>query len=162
MWSTVEHGQLNVDNLRHAVNQKDGMERYGWQSYDIRKGGLQKIIDTQNEMEMQIDFSKFDDEANAGNWGLRVTGAVKDAWSRPRNVSVIVAITLEEDIQQGAAFVDCERNPPNSMSIQCKGIGPGLGVFLLDLPAPESIKDHKTSLIGLNVKDDLLWQTKSK
>jgi mannosyl-oligosaccharide glucosidase len=160
MWSTVEDGQLNADNLRHACEQKDGMSRYGWTAYDPRKGGTHTIVDPGNGLELITEFTKLPDGPKPGNWGLRVTGHVTDAWSKSRNVSVIIYVALEKEPGAGPALIECEAQQPLLDSVECKGTASGLDAFTISIPAAQSIKDHPTVLRSLNVVDDQLWDAK--
>jgi mannosyl-oligosaccharide glucosidase len=162
MWSTVENGHLNTQNLRHTCEQKDGLAKYGWTKYNVRTGGSQTIVDPTNGLEMTTDFVKLSEDPVAGNWGLRINGKLSDSSSNSRNISVILYVALEEDVEAGPAHVDCARQEPGLNSVECKGTAPGLDAFTISMPSPKSDDQYQTSLKGISAVDEQLWQAKSK
>ena len=66
------------EDFRHTCEQNEGMAGYGWDEYDIRKGGRQTIHDAGNNLDLTIDFIKVPGGEKGGNWGARVKGVPRD------------------------------------------------------------------------------------
>lgn len=74
LWSRVEDYKSFQDNTRFTCEQ-NGMEGYGWESYDPRTGGVQVIHDKDNGIDLETSFVKFED---GSGWGARIKGTVRE------------------------------------------------------------------------------------
>jgi mannosyl-oligosaccharide glucosidase len=63
---------LSLD-FRHTCGQHEGMVGYGWDDYDVRKGGRQTIHDEGNNIDIQTEFIKVE----GGQHGITDFGAPK-------------------------------------------------------------------------------------
>ncbi|CCF58947.1 hypothetical protein KAFR_0F03510 [Kazachstania africana CBS 2517] len=65
----------SLTRLRHYANIDDHLEKFSWEVYDPRLGGMQTIIDTENNVNLTIYFTKSHD---GKNWVARVHGEAID------------------------------------------------------------------------------------
>lgn len=76
----------NLD-IRHACDQNDNMDGYGWSKHDGRRWGRQIIKDPFNNLIITTEWIKIakDGAADGGDWVLRVSGEAIDE-SRCRSI----------------------------------------------------------------------------
>jgi mannosyl-oligosaccharide glucosidase len=60
--------------MRHACNQGDELDTYGWIAYDPRAGGVQVIKDGKNNLELTTEFLMIPGGKNGGSWAARIKG----------------------------------------------------------------------------------------
>ena len=48
----------NPPDLRHTCEHDEGMAGYGWTAYDVQKGGMQIVNDTDNRVDLITQFVK--------------------------------------------------------------------------------------------------------
>lgn len=60
-----------VSTLRHTIKNEDSVAKFGWEAYDPRLGGRQRIIDPPNGLNLTTDLVK-NDEGTA--WEVRIRG----------------------------------------------------------------------------------------
>ncbi|KAI9719869.1 MAG: Processing alpha glucosidase I [Chrysothrix sp. TS-e1954] len=158
--------------FRHTCEQGEGMEGYGWDEYDIRTGGKQTIHDTENHLDITTQFVKVPGGSHGGNWGVRVSGALrKDA---PKDmVSTVVFYTGLEGL--GHLQLANKYDPQGyEGAVTLQGETGGLGPFkfeITDGPASNvhPTGDHpvfdqrpldRTMAKSLMVQEQALWQAK--
>ncbi|QSL65479.1 hypothetical protein MERGE_002791 [Pneumocystis wakefieldiae] len=73
MWTGVDN-YTQIREMRHTCEQNDNIKMYGWEEFDIRKGGRQIIKDDGMNIEIEMEFAKIYTEKHNGNWGLRIKG----------------------------------------------------------------------------------------
>ena len=78
MWTNVDDFAAAQNNFRHTCEQHAGMEGYGWEEYDTRKGGRQVIHDQGNKIDLTIDFVKIPGGSSGGSWAARVKGTKRE------------------------------------------------------------------------------------
>ncbi|KTW28532.1 hypothetical protein T552_01792 [Pneumocystis carinii B80] len=84
MWTGVDN-YTQIKEMRHTCEQNDNIKMYGWEEFDVRKGGRQIIKDDEMNVDIEMEFAKIYTEKHNGNWGLRVKG-------KPRNVDNKISI----------------------------------------------------------------------
>ena len=77
-----------LKNIRHFVEQGDNLERYNWELYDPILGGKQVLIDSKNNINLTILWSKSSD---GNNWGYKVIGQpIAEPHKNPTSLSMIM------------------------------------------------------------------------
>ncbi|KAI9778325.1 MAG: Processing alpha glucosidase I [Geoglossum umbratile] len=137
MWSKVESVEDFQHNLRHTCEQHQGMVGYGWDDYDVRKGGRQTIHDEGNNIDIQTEFIKVEGGQHGGNWGVRIRGIPRESAPMDLKTTVFFYAALE-----GLGSVEVE-NEASTLgyddTVTLKGITPDLGEFVVDITkGPES------------------------
>ncbi|KAG5297050.1 glucosidase I [Histoplasma ohiense] len=173
MWANVDEFQNIQEKFRHTCEQNEGMAGYGWDEYDIRKGGRQTIHDTGNAIDLTIDFIKVPGGGNGGNWGARVKGTPRADASPDQATTVVFYAAIE-----GLGSLELA-NEVDALgykdAVKFTGSTVGLGDFTLDLtrgpesnahpPRRHAAYDDKpldrTIVAGLQVPPDALWNAKS-
>ncbi|KAJ5984938.1 hypothetical protein N7522_012134 [Penicillium canescens] len=174
IWGKVDEYMGAQQNFRHTCEQNEGMAGYGWDEYDIRKGGRETIHDAGNNLDLTIDFIKVPGGQNGGSWGFRVKGVPREAASPDLPVSMIFYTTLEG---LGHVGVETDTNEESSGiegNVKLTGYSSELGDFSIDITTgPDSNKyphfDHPSStnrpltnsLVGsVSFPEEQLWQAK--
>jgi hypothetical protein len=73
-WVRVEDFSKVQNNVRHTCEQHEGMDGYGWDSYDPRTGGVQTIHDKGNGIDLETSFVTISE----GGWAARVKGTPRE------------------------------------------------------------------------------------
>jgi mannosyl-oligosaccharide glucosidase len=150
------------------------MAGYGWDEYDIRKGGRETIHDAGNNLDLTIDFIKVPGGQNGGSWGFRVKGVPREGASPDLPISMIFYTTLEG---LGHVGVETDTNEePSGIegNVKLSGYSSELGDFSIDVTTgPDTNKhprfDHPSSanrpltnsLVGsVSFPEEQLWQAK--
>lgn len=166
-WSNV------VLDFRHTCEQNEGMEGYGWEEYDIRKGGRQTIHDSRNTIDLTIDFIKVPGGDNGGSWGARIKGVPRPDAAPDQPSTVIFYAGVEGMGNLGLS------NEPNELGyegdVRLAGKMISLGDFTIDITRGPDTNAHpermhpsydekpldRTIVSSMNVKPEALWQGKS-
>ncbi|KAI1876626.1 hypothetical protein JX265_004152 [Neoarthrinium moseri] len=74
MWGKVDNYNDVQSSFRYTCEQNEGMAGYGWEEYDTRKGGVQTIHDTQNNIDITTSFVKIPGGGHGGSWAARIKG----------------------------------------------------------------------------------------
>src|SRR5436309_2397623 len=61
---------VNLQHLRHTCEQDEGRACYGWTADHIRKGGMQIINNTGNNLDLIAQFATAPDDECGGKWWL--------------------------------------------------------------------------------------------
>lgn len=148
------------------------MAGYGWDEYDIRKGGRETIHDAGNTLDVTIDFIKVPGGSNGGSWGARVKGEPR-ADAPPDQPTTVVFYAALEAV--GSLEVGNGADPLGYLGdVTLNGEAPGLGSFKIDVtPGPDSNvhpkPDHpsydakpldRTFAGSFDAPQDVLWQVK--
>ncbi|EEH33552.2 mannosyl-oligosaccharide glucosidase [Paracoccidioides lutzii Pb01] len=162
-----------VQQSGHTCEQNEGMAGYGWDEYDIRKGGRQTIHDAGNTIDLTIDFIKVPGGNNGGNWGARVKGTLRPD-APPNQVTTVIFYAAMEGL--GSLQVANEVDPLGyEGDVKFKGSAMGLGDFTIDItcgpesnahpPRSNAAYDEKpldrTMIAGLQIPSDALWEAKA-
>ncbi|KAJ5109880.1 mannosyl-oligosaccharide glucosidase [Penicillium argentinense] len=149
MWAKVDDFATAQQNFRHTCEQNEGMAGYGWDEYDVRKGGRETIHDAGNQLDLTIDFIKVPGGQNGGSWGFRVKGTPREDGSEHQPTSMIFYTTLEG---LGELSVDpntVSASSPLQGDLKLNGYSSELGDFSIDVTSgPDSneyfLHDHAT------------------
>ncbi|EAW08719.1 mannosyl-oligosaccharide glucosidase [Aspergillus clavatus NRRL 1] len=173
MWAKVDDYSTAQNNFRHTCEQNEGMAGYGWDEYDIRKGGRQTIHDTGNSLDLTIDFVKVPGGQHGGSWAARVKGVPRDDAPPDQPTSVVFYASLEG---LGNLGVTTESEPLGfAGDVKLAGYTSELGDFSIDVTAgPESNGhpeiDHpahedkpldRTLVSSSTIAPENLWQAKA-
>ena len=165
-------GLIDCSDFRHTCEQHEGMAGYGWDEYDIRKGGHETIHDAGNTLDVTIDFIKVPGGSHGGNWGARIKG-VPRADAPPDQPTTVIFYTGMEGL--GNLEIVNEADPLGYKGdVKVNGEAPGLGSFTIDVTrGPESNtyppRDHpsyddkpldRTLAASFRGPHDALWQVK--
>lgn len=108
------------------------MAGYGWDEYDIRKGGRQTIHDAGNTLDLTIDFIKVPGGQHGGSWGFRVKG-VPRADGDPNQPTTMVFYTTLEGLGQLGVDMDSIPGPALEGDLKLNGYTTELGDFSIDV-----------------------------
>lgn len=162
-------------DFRHTCEQNDGMAGYGWEEYDIRKGGRQTVHDAGNSIDMTIDFVKVPGGLHGGSWAARVKGTPRE--SAPTNLLTTVVFYTSLD---GLGSIEVEKGDEESVGfegdVKLKGVTPDLGDFSIDVTSGPDTNEHpkfthpsyqekpleNSFVSSLEMPQEHLWQAKSK
>lgn len=136
----TKSSELTLFNLdfRHTCEQNEGMAGYGWDEYDIRKGGRQTIHDAGNTLDLTIEFVKVPTGQHGGSWGARVKGVPREDAPAEQVTTVVFYTTLEGSGSLGVASEEADSRGFES-DVKFAGHTPDLGDFSIDVTAgPES------------------------
>jgi mannosyl-oligosaccharide glucosidase len=164
MWTSVANGQLRINTLRHSCEQSDRMSEYGWSRYQPRTGGVQIIIDPENNLNLTITLVKVADGTMKGSWGVHVDGKLRNTADGRYGASITWYMAVEDGGPSVSNELNC-RESPLSNEIQCPGKSSQLGSFNIQLPMKKienSRLNMNVSLWGLKVPDQDLWKAKGK
>jgi mannosyl-oligosaccharide glucosidase len=64
----------NYAEARHACNQADGLDSYTYTHHDPREGAIEVIKDSQNNVELTIEWLKVAGGDHGGSWAARIKG----------------------------------------------------------------------------------------
>jgi mannosyl-oligosaccharide glucosidase len=150
------------------------MAGYGWDEYDIRRGGRQSIRDAENSVDITIDFVKVPGGQHGGSWAARVKGVPREDAPEQLYTSVIFYASIEG---MGSLEVETADSDPTGFEgdVRLNGFTLDLGTFTIDVTAgPESnehpIHDHpsyadkplsRTIVQSILAQVENLWQVKS-
>ncbi|PGH09954.1 hypothetical protein AJ79_05570 [Helicocarpus griseus UAMH5409] len=172
MWAKLDDYGTAQQNFRHTCEQNEGMAGYGWDEYDIRKGGRQTIHDAGNTLDLTIDFIKVPGGNNGGNWGARIKGTPR-ADAPPDQATTLVFYTGMEGLGN-LQFANKVDPLGYKGDVKFTGSTADLGDFAIDITAGPESNEHpprscaaydekpldRTMVTGLQFPQDILWQAK--
>ncbi|KAJ5242124.1 mannosyl-oligosaccharide glucosidase [Penicillium citrinum] len=149
MWAKVDDFGTAQQNFRHTCEQNEGMAGYGWDEYDVRKGGRETIHDAGNSLDLTIDFVKVPGGQHGGSWGFRVKGTPREDGSPDQPVSMVFYTTLEGLGELSVDMNTASSSSPLDGDLKLNGYSSELGDFSIDVTSgPESNEyfnhDHPT------------------
>ncbi|KAI7893279.1 glycoside hydrolase [Mucor mucedo] len=77
MWFDASQFQ-GFQKIRHACDQGDGIEGYGYHKHDGREYASQEINDKPSNIKLSTEFIKVPGGKNGGDWGVRISGRTMD------------------------------------------------------------------------------------
>uniref|UniRef100_UPI00358E6F83 mannosyl-oligosaccharide glucosidase isoform X1 n=2 Tax=Myxine glutinosa TaxID=7769 RepID=UPI00358E6F83 len=92
MW--MEQGQSVPGSLRHACEQGDNLERYGWLAHDGINFGQQEILE--RDFSLSTDYVKRPGGEHGGDWSWRIAVQRKHN-GKPKVVSLFLYIATDGD-----------------------------------------------------------------
>lgn len=148
------------------------MAGYGWDEYDIRKGGRETIHDAGNTLDLTIDFVKVPGGQHGGNWAARIKGVPREEGSDEQITTVVFYATLEGLGNIGVATDSDGRGFEGD--VKFTGNTLDLGDFSLDVTAGPETNEHpfydhpsyedkpldRSIVSSLFLEAQLLWQSK--
>ena len=179
-WARVEDFVKVQNNVRHTCEQHEGMDGYGWDSYDPRTGGVQTIHDKGNGIDLETSFVTISE----GAWAARVKGTPRqDAEHMVGSQDSIDTIKTAVWFNLGleglgsieATGADDAEEFGYEGDVVFEGQTGDLGEFTVTITEPES-NSHpepihpagqkkpldRTLVHSLQVPDEALWQIKRK
>ncbi|RAL02713.1 mannosyl-oligosaccharide glucosidase [Aspergillus ibericus CBS 121593] len=173
MWAKVDDYATAQQNFRHTCEQNEGMAGYGWDEYDIRKGGRQTIHDAGNSLDLTIDFVKVPGGQHGGSWAARVKGVPRDDAPLDQPTTVMFYAALEG---LGNLGVATNSEDPHGFDgdVKLTGFTTDLGDFSIDVTSGPDSNEHpehdhptyeekpldRTLVSSLTLHPEQLWQTK--
>lgn len=163
----TEQELIVIAELRHSVEQNDGMAMYGWTTYDARSGGTQLIQDVGNQIDVTTEFIKKSEGQSSGNWAIRLKGKPRNGAPADLKTSVIFYVGMEA--KEGCA--DCQLEAFEQLgagedkSVEAVNIAikhPRLGSAGIHIPTSvgEDGRHEGTIVHTMNITEDKLWQAK--
>ncbi|PVF95183.1 glycoside hydrolase [Serendipita vermifera] len=136
MWfGTQDYNQFQ--KIRHDCTQSDQLDSYTWTEHDMRQGGVQVIKDSNNNLDLKIQWLKVPGGQHGGSWAARIIGKPlrKD---RPLRMSMMYYFGLEG---LGSLGWDSKQDDDGVTGpIHLSGSTPDLGDFSIRIEdGPESI-----------------------
>jgi mannosyl-oligosaccharide glucosidase len=165
MWTSADkNGHLIPETLRHACQQEDRLDVYGWTNYNVRTGGSQRFGDSGNAVNLTVDFIKSEDGAS---WGVRVKGQPRDRSLSKWNLSTVFYMSLEGTNSPDSSRIKCSQtesstNEANPADVTCGGTTNQLGNFQIVFPTARSDILHTLEIKARTIEDELLWKAKGK
>ncbi|KAI5924330.1 glycoside hydrolase [Camillea tinctor] len=95
LWAKVDNYVQVQQSFRYTCEQNEGMAGYGWDEYDTRKGGVQSIHDSQNQLDITTLFVKVPGGGHGGSWAARIKGEPRDDAPPDLKTTVIFYVTSE-------------------------------------------------------------------
>ena len=150
------------------------MAGYGWDEYDVRKGGRQTVHDAGNHIDLQMEFVKIPGGSHGGSWAVRVKGTPREDSPQTLTTGIVFYAGMEG---LGSLEVTTESDPLGfDGTVTLGGSSPGLGDFQIDVTqGPESnmhpFKQHasyqgkpldRTMVSSSQVPEGGIWQAKSE
>ena len=145
------------------------MDGYGWTMYDTRVGGIQKIRDTENHVDIKTEFFKTPD---GENWGARITGVpLADAPADTK--TMLVFHVAMEDMPPAAAgrkprkIVSCQSAAVSEVAgrkvlATCDGRDPLLKDFRLRVFGGKNNRPLRDpDVMSTHVPESRIWRAKS-
>lgn len=68
--------------IRHACDQGDGIEGYGYHKHDGREYASQEINDKPSNIKLNTEFIKVPGGKNGGDWGVRISGTTMNEFGK--------------------------------------------------------------------------------
>ncbi|KAK1770425.1 glycoside hydrolase family 63 protein [Phialemonium atrogriseum] len=170
MWGKIETYNDFQHSVRYTCEQNEGMEGYGWDEYDTRKGGVQSIHDKENKIDITTSFVKVPGGAHGGSWAARIKGQLREEADPEQKTILFLYVTQEGFGSELEAVRGDEAGYEGDVTL--KGSSDALGIYKLVVTRgtgkyPES--DHEISetrptgkaiVQSLNHPEEVLWQAK--
>lgn len=160
--------ETNIGSIRHFVEMHDKVSHYGWKSYDPRIGGVEEIIDPENNLNLTITFMKSRDGLN---WISRVHGKKLDP---KRDSTGSMVLYLDQQISDANSKSMLKRiTEESSNNITYDGYSTELGKYKVQLndvkgsyydsqtgdrPFKKGVDASKTSEFSLLIPNDNYWK----
>ncbi|KAI9314210.1 glycoside hydrolase [Dichotomocladium elegans] len=166
IWFDASNFQ-GFQRARHACDQGDGIQGYGYQKHDGRTYAMQKINDAPSNIAITTEFIKIPGGEHGGDWGVRIHGIPVDN-QHPSTTSIIYYFGLEGE---GSMDITSQISRKGLRSpVRIEGDTPDLGDFeieIVDGPLnrnPTQVVDghdlSRTQWWGVEVDDKQIWRAK--
>ncbi|KAL4803302.1 glycoside hydrolase [Aspergillus unguis] len=173
LWGKVDNYATAQENFRHTCEQNERMAGYGWDEYDVRKGGRETIHDAGNSIDMTIDFVKVPGGHHGGSWAARVKGVPRGD-ALPDQPTAVVFYAAMEGL--GSLDVATESDDPRGFEgdVKLNGLTAELGDFSIDVTTGPKSNEHpehdhpsyddkpldRTLVSSVAIQPEHTWQTK--
>lgn len=157
--------------MRHTCEQSDGMRGYGWEEFDARTGGVQKIYDEANGIDITTNFIKIANSNTGGSWATRIQGTMRNNSPPDTKTTIIFYASLDGD---GHIEVDNDDDPLGFIGdVTLVGESSGLGKYQLTVrhgSGKHPKFEHeayltkpldRTFVDSVIVPDRMIWQSKA-
>ncbi|GMF78181.1 unnamed protein product [Aspergillus oryzae] len=121
------------------------MAGYGWDEYDIRKGGRQTIHDAGNSLDLTIDFIKVHGGQHGGSWAARVKGVPRDD-ALPDQPTTVVFYSALEGLGNLGLHTKSDDSRGFEGDVKLAGYTSDLGEFTIDVtegPRTNEYPEHE-------------------
>ena len=78
-----------LDSIRHECKHQDDIKRWGWTEFEEDAYGKQSLRDVHNHLKLDMVYLKEGDD-----WVLQVNGTALREEKVPRNVSIVVYLSV--------------------------------------------------------------------
>ena len=148
------------------------MAGYGWDEYDVRRGGRQTIHDAGNKVDITTEFVKFPGGDHGGSWGVRVSGTPREDAPAHLLTTVIFYAAMEGF---GKLNVATDQDPLGIVGpVTLTGQTDQLGGFIIDVTTGPNTNKHpprthetydtrpldRTMVASFQLAEESLWQAK--
>ncbi|GAO17856.1 uncharacterized protein UV8b_06915 [Ustilaginoidea virens] len=168
MWGRIDGYNDVKDGLRYTCEQGQDIHGYGWDEYDARTGGVQRIHDQGNKIDMTTSFVKIPGGFHGGSWAARIKGELhRDA--PPSSKTVVYYYMAQEG--QGALEAQSEGSEVGfEGDVSFAGSSATLGEYKIVFTEGKgghptsshkissSRPGHVTLVNSANVSDEIIWQ----
>ncbi|PKS10672.1 hypothetical protein jhhlp_002428 [Lomentospora prolificans] len=171
MWGKVNDFESVRSSFRYTCEQHEGLAGYGWDEYDIRRGGVETIHDVANEVDITVSFVKVPGGAHGGSWAARIKGVPREG--APANLQTMLTYYIAQE-GSGELEVKTEGEQTGFESdILLAGNSDTLGDYKLVITkgtGDHPTSDHeltdrrqpdKTTVRSAQIPDEVLWQAKA-
>ncbi|KAF8471981.1 glycoside hydrolase [Kalaharituber pfeilii] len=172
MWAGVDNFFGIRDQFRHTCEQDDDLDGYGWEEYDVRKGGRQVVKDKGNKIDLEMEWRKVKGGQHGGHWGVRIKGTPRP--DAPKDVKTALWFYAGLEGEGNIELVNEEDPLGLEGDVTLAGQAPGLEKFRLTVTTgphtnehPES--EHEASLLkpldrtlykAFDVPTEYVWKTR--
>lgn len=171
MWGKIETYTDFQNGVRYTCEQNEGMQGYGWDEYDTRKGGVQSIHDKENKVDITTSFVKLPGGAHGGSWAARIKGQLREDADPDQKTILFLYVTQEGfgselEAVKGDDVSGYEGDVTLTGSSEVLGdyklvVTRGIGKFPeSDHDLTETRPNGKTVVQSLTYQDEVLWQAK--
>ncbi|KAK0652303.1 glycoside hydrolase [Cercophora newfieldiana] len=172
LWGRVDTYQDVQTSVRYTCEQNAGMQGYGWDEFDTRRGGVQSIHDIENGIDITTSFVKIPGGAHGGSWAARIKGELREDAPADRK-TLIFFYVAQEGPENELEAVPSEDEFGYDEDVTLKGSSQGLGNYKLVVTRGEGTQptsNHRLSekrgpggqavVQSLTYPDEWLWQGK--
>ncbi|KAI7907127.1 glycoside hydrolase [Cokeromyces recurvatus] len=164
MWFDASHVQ-GFQHVRHACDQNDGIEGYGYHKHDGREFASQEINDKPSNIKIKTEFIKVFNGKDGGDWGVRIRGTpINDIMEPITSVMFYIGIEGEGGIDIMSKLSKKGLQSP----IRLEGDTPELGDFEIQIvdgsPLNTYLQDglnqdlSKTQWWGREIPEDFVME----
>lgn len=72
------------------------MASYGWDEYDLRRGGVETIRDEGNKIDITVSFAKLHNGDHGGNWAARIKGTPRP--DAPEDLQTMIMYYVADEV----------------------------------------------------------------
>ncbi|KAG1139740.1 hypothetical protein G6F37_008922 [Rhizopus arrhizus] len=158
MWFDANDLQ-GFQRIRHACDQGDGIEGYGYHKHDGREFASQVIHDTPSNIKLSTEFIKVPEGKHGGDWGVRIRGVPINN-EVPAVTSVMFYVGIEGE--GGIDIMNKLSKKGLESPVRLEGDTPELGDFEIQIVDGQGIGQDlsRTQWLGKEVPKGSIWRAK--